>query len=62
MSNLSHPCAQREPSAAAVFVAALPDHHRGRIVTASSVIDCHKHKPLAVVERLTRERIAGVRS
>lgn len=62
MQNLSHPFAQREPSAAAVFIAGLPDICRGRIVTASSVIDCHKRKPLAVRERLAREQRLGVRS
>ena len=61
MRNLSHSFAPREPSAAAIFRAGLPDFNRGRIVTASSEPDSWKHKPVAIVERIARERRAGVR-
>ncbi len=48
----------REPSAAAVFLAGLPDHHRGRVLTSGSVVDCHRYKPRAIRERLRGERLA----
>lgn len=60
MRNLQHSFPQRQ-SAAAVFLAGLPDHHRGRILTSSSVIDCHRRKPRAILERLRLERRAGGR-
>ena len=61
MRNLSHSFTPREPSAAAIFRAGLPDIRRGRIVTASSEPDSWKHKPIAIVERIARERRAGLR-
>ncbi len=61
MRNLSHSFTPREPSAAAIFRAGLPDIRRGRIVTASSEPDSWKHKPIAIVERIARERRAEVR-
>ncbi len=51
----------REPSAAAIFRAGLPDHHHGRVLTASSVVDSWRYKSTAIRDRLTRERLARVR-
>ncbi len=61
MRNLHHSLDQRQ-SAAAIFRDALPDHHRGKILTAGSTIDSWRNKPTAIRERLARERIAGVRT
>ena len=61
MRNLSHPFVQREPSAVSVFLSGLPEPRRGRILTSGSVVDSWRHKPLAVRERLARERITRVR-
>ncbi len=61
MRNLSHSFAPREPSAAAVFLAGLPEHRRGRVLTAASDIDSWRRKNFAIRERLRLERIAGVR-
>lgn len=57
MQKLTHSLTQREPSAASVFLSGLPEPRHGRILTCGSDIDCHKRKPLAVIERLRRERI-----
>ena len=61
MRNLSHSFTPREPSAAAVFLAGLPEHRRGRVLTAASDIDSWRRKNFAIRERLRLERIAGVR-
>ena len=57
MRNVQHSFDQRQ-SAAAVFLAGLPDHHRGRVLTSGSVIDSWRRKPAAIRDRLARERIA----
>lgn len=51
----------REPSAAAIFRAGLPDHHHGRVLTAASDVDSWRRKNFAIRERLRLERRAGVR-
>ena len=62
MRNLSHSFTPREPSAAAIFRAGLPDHHHGRVLTAASEVDSWRRKNFAIRERLRLERRAGVRS
>lgn len=61
MQTLTHRNADRNTSAAAIFCAGLPDFRHGRILTCGSDIDCHKHKPAVIRERLRRERLAAVR-
>jgi hypothetical protein len=58
MSNLSDLRPARNDSAVSIFLAGLPDFHRGRIVTSSSVVDSWRYKSTAIRERLARERIA----
>lgn len=48
-------------SAVGAFIAGLPEPRHGRILTSGSVVDSWRHKPLAVRERLRRERITRVR-
>ena len=61
MRNLSHSFTPREPSAAAVFLAGLPEHRRGRVLTAASEVDSWRRKNFAIRERLRLERRAGLR-
>lgn len=52
----SQPQSDRSPSAVGAFLAGLPER-RGRVVTASSVIDNHLGKHPAIVRRLQQERL-----
>ena len=61
MMNLTESRPARNDSAVSIFLAGLPDLRRGRVVTASSVIDSWRNKPTAVRERLAREQRLGVR-
>ena len=58
MQTIPYRFTTREPSAAAIFRAGLPDIRRGRIVTSSSVVDSWRYKSTAIRDRLARERIA----
>lgn len=58
MTNLTQSRPARNPSAAAVFIAGLPELRRGRILTSGSDPDSWKRKSATIRERLARERIA----
>ncbi len=63
MSNLSDLRPARNDSAASIFLAGLPEHHHGRVLTAASEVDSWRRKPAAILERLRLEqRLATVRS
>ena len=40
------------PGAASAFVAGLPQMRRGRLITAASEVDSHRHKPAVIAARI----------
>jgi hypothetical protein len=56
LPRFPHKSEREHQLAVSVFLAGLPDLHRGRIVTASSDVDSWRRKPPAIERRLAAAR------